>query len=60
MTVGTGGDFESLSNPGGLFEQLSEGTLLGDVTVNIISDLPGETGTIHWMHGLKMPVDLIR
>ncbi len=46
VTVGTGGDYESLSNAGGLFEQISAGTVLGDVTVNIISDLPGETGTI--------------
>ena len=46
MTVGSGGDFESLTNSGGLFEQLNAGTVLGNVTVNIISDLPGETGTI--------------
>ena len=46
-TVGTGGDFASLTNAGGLFDQLNQGTLNGNLTVNIISDLPGETGTIH-------------
>ena len=45
-TVGTGGDYPSLTNPGGLFEQLSAGTLIGNLTVNIISDLTSETGTI--------------
>ncbi|HLN19884.1 MAG TPA: hypothetical protein VK213_02275 [Bacteroidales bacterium] len=46
MTVGTGGDYPSLTNPGGLFEQLSAGNLTGNLTVNIISDLTAETGTI--------------
>ena len=45
-TVGTGGDYPSLTNPGGLFEQLSAGNLTGNLTVNIISDLTSETGTI--------------
>ncbi|HEX2922121.1 MAG TPA: hypothetical protein VHO50_13240 [Bacteroidales bacterium] len=45
-TVGTGGDYPSLTNPGGLFEQLSAGNIIGNLTVNIISDLTSETGTI--------------
>ena len=44
-TVGTGGDFESLSLPGGLFEQLNAGQLTGNLTINIISDLV-ETGIV--------------
>ena len=45
-TVGTNGDFTSLTNAGGLFDQLNQGTLTENFTVNIISDLPSETGTV--------------
>lgn len=45
LTVGTGGDFLSLTNAGGLFATLNIGVLAGDLTVNIISDLAAETGT---------------
>ena len=53
-TVGTGGDFPSLTNPGGIFEQLNAGNLVGNLTVNIISDLTSETGAIalkSWTEG---------
>jgi len=43
-TVGTGGDFASLTLPGGLFDQINAGELTGNLTVNIISDLTAETG----------------
>ena len=50
-TVGTGGDFESLSLPGGLFEQLNAGQLTGNLTINIISDLveTGEVALSKWV-----------
>lgn len=48
VTVGAGGDYESLNSSGGLFEQLNAGTLIGNLTVNIISDL-NEIGTIALM-----------
>jgi hypothetical protein len=44
--VGTGGAFTSLTNPGGIFEALNAGVLTGNVNINIISDLTGETGTV--------------
>lgn len=44
-TVGTGGDFLSLTNAGGIFDQMNAGQVSGNLTINIISDLTGETGT---------------
>ena len=44
--VGTGGAFTSLTNPGGIFEALNAGVVTGNVNINIISDLTGETGTV--------------
>lgn len=43
-TVGTGGDFTSLTLSGGLFDQINAGQLTGNLTVNITSDLTAETG----------------
>lgn len=43
-TVGTGGDYPSLTNPGGLFEAINMAQLSGNVTASIISDLTAETG----------------
>jgi hypothetical protein len=43
-TVGTGGDYPSLTLAGGIFEQINAGQLSGNLTINIISDLTGETG----------------
>ena len=47
-TVGTGGDFASLTNSGGLFQQINNriAGVSGPLTINIISDLTGETGNI--------------
>jgi hypothetical protein len=45
VTVGTGGDYLSLTNNGGLFEAINTGALSGNVTASIISDLVVETGT---------------
>jgi len=45
-TVGTGGDFASLTSPGGLFEQINAGQLTGNLTVNIISDITETAGTV--------------
>lgn len=44
-TVGSGGDFPSLTNAGGLFEAVNQATLSGNVTATVISDLTAESGT---------------
>lgn len=46
LTVGTGGTFASLTNTGGLFQTLNSGVLTGNVTIEILSNLTGETGTV--------------
>lgn len=45
-TVGAGGNYPSLTNDGGIFQALNENVdgVSGPVTINIISDLTGETG----------------
>lgn len=43
-TVGTAGTFQSLTNAGGIFETLNIAGANGNVTINITSDLTGETG----------------
>ena len=45
-TVGAGGNFTSLTNPGGLFDLLNTAGASANVTADIISDLTGETGAI--------------
>ncbi len=45
-TVGSGGDYASLTNTGGLFEDINSKILTGNLTVNILNDLSGETGTV--------------
>ncbi|HNX87527.1 MAG TPA: hypothetical protein PKH58_00470 [Paludibacteraceae bacterium] len=60
-TVGTGGDFASLTNAGGLFDQINAGQLDGNLTVNIISDLSSETGAKGlnaWVNGAGGPYTL--
>jgi subtilisin-like proprotein convertase family protein len=42
--VGTGQTYTSLTNAGGIFEAINNGALSGNVTINIVSDLTGETG----------------
>ena len=44
-TVGSGGNYPSLTNAGGIFEALNQSGVSGQVFINIISDLSGETGT---------------
>ncbi len=44
--VGSGEAYTSLTNPGGLFEALNNGVVTGNVTIDITSDLTGETGTV--------------
>ncbi len=46
VNVGTGETFTSLTNPGGIFQALNQGGASGNVTINITSDLTGETGTV--------------
>ncbi len=43
-TVGTGGDFPSLTNAGGVFEAINTAGINANTTIEIISDLTGETG----------------
>jgi len=45
-TVGDGGNFTSFTNTGGLFEQLNAGTLTGNVTIQVISDIANESGQV--------------
>jgi hypothetical protein len=43
-TVGTAGAYTSLTNAGGIFEAINLAGASGAVTINVISDLTGETG----------------
>ncbi|MBS1797986.1 MAG: carboxypeptidase regulatory-like domain-containing protein [Acidobacteria bacterium] len=43
-TVGSGGNYSSLTNSGGIFQDLSLSGATGPVTIQIISDLTNETG----------------
>jgi hypothetical protein len=45
-SVGSGGAFASLTNPGGLFDVINSGVATGNITINIVSDLAGETGAV--------------
>ncbi len=44
--VGTGETITSLTNPGGLFEAINNGVLTGNVTVDLTSNLTGESGSV--------------
>jgi trimeric autotransporter adhesin len=45
-TVGSGGNYASLTNDSGIFDALSNSIgVSGNITINIISDLTNETGT---------------
>ncbi|WP_445452553.1 T9SS type A sorting domain-containing protein [Flavobacterium sp. 25HG05S-40] len=46
-TVGTGGNYASLTNTGGIFQAINNRVdgVSGPITINIISDLTGETGS---------------
>lgn len=46
INVGGSETITSLTNPGGLFENLNSGVLTGNLTVNLTSDLISETGAI--------------
>ena len=46
VTVGGGGDFASLTNPGGLFDTINTLGTSGSVVVNITADLTAETGAV--------------
>lgn len=43
-TVGSTGDYTSLTNTGGVFEDINAGLVSGNLTFNIIEDLTAETG----------------
>jgi hypothetical protein len=46
VNVGTGQTFTSLTNPGGVFDALNVAGATSNVTINITSDLTGETGAV--------------
>ena len=46
VNVGTGQTYTSLTNVGGIFEAINNGTVASNTTVNITSDLSGETGAV--------------
>jgi len=43
-TVGATGTYASLTNTGGIFEAINLAGAAGNITINIVSDLSGETG----------------
>lgn len=45
-TVGTAGNYTSLTNAGGIFDALNNLGATSNITINIISDLTGETGAV--------------
>lgn len=45
-TVGSGGNFASLTNTGGAFQALNNLGASANITLNVISDLTGETGAV--------------
>ena len=45
-TVGTAGDYTSLTNPAGIFDALNNLGASANITINIISDLTAETGAV--------------
>src|SRR5204863_1143277 len=45
-TVGSGGNYTSLTNPAGIFDAINNLGITGSVTINIISDLTAESGTV--------------
>lgn len=47
VTVGsTGADYTSLTNAGGVFEAINSAPLTGNLTVNVVTNLTGELGTV--------------
>lgn len=45
-SLGAGGNFTSLTNPGGLFDTINNLGASSNLTINITSDLSGETGAV--------------
>lgn len=45
VTVGTAGNYPSLTNSGGVFEAINTYGISGNLTISIISDFTGELGT---------------
>lgn len=46
VNVGAGQTYTSLTNPGGVFDAINAGPITSNITVNIISDLMGESGAV--------------
>ncbi|MFZ1218372.1 MAG: hypothetical protein WAO00_03725, partial [Chthoniobacterales bacterium] len=45
-TFSVPGDYPSLTNPGGIFEAINTLGASGNITINIVADLSGETGSM--------------
>ena len=61
LTVGSnvGDNYTSLTNVGGIFEDINTLGLSGDLSIEISSDLIGETGTVplnQWSGGYKVQI----
>lgn len=59
-TVGSGGNYSSLTNGGGVFDAINSLGASGPVTINITSDLTGETGAVSLNPIVGNPAVLIR
>lgn len=46
ITVGSGGNYPSLTNPGGAFQTINSLGATANITIEITSDLTGETGAV--------------
>ncbi|MEN3333049.1 MAG: trimeric autotransporter adhesin [Blastocatellia bacterium] len=46
VNIGSGETITSLTNAGGLFAQMNSAVLISNVTINLTSDLTGETGSV--------------
>jgi len=45
-TITVPGTYASLTNTGGAFDMINQGVIVGNTTINITADLPGELGTV--------------
>lgn len=45
-TVGSGGNYPSLTNAGGIFAAINSSGATGNITINILGNLSGETGAV--------------
>jgi hypothetical protein len=56
-TVGSGGQFPSFTNAGGLFDVINATTITGDITANVISNINNETGSVGLNEWTESPIN---